>query len=102
MVKHIIIWNLKQMPEAEKTERKRLIKEGLESLKGKIDGLLDIKVITDTLPTSNGDLMLNSTFADYNALKAYSVHPEHVKIADGYVRPFTAERKCIDFEIKEN
>ena len=102
MVKHIIIWNLKEMPEAEKTERKRLIKEGLESLKGKIDGLLDIKVITDTLPTSNGDLMLDSTFADYNSLKVYSVHPEHVKIADERVRPFTAERKCIDFEIKEN
>lgn len=99
MVKHVIIWNLKEMPQAEKDERKKLIKEGLESLKGKIDGLSDIKVITDLLPTSNGDLMLDSTFTDYDSLKSYAVHPEHVKIADTQVRPFTAERKCVDFEI---
>lgn len=99
MVKHIIIWTLKEMSEAEKAEHKRLIKEGLEGLKGRIDGLLDIKVVTDPLPSSNGDLMLDSTFADYDALKSYSVHPEHVKVANERVRPFTADRKCVDYEI---
>ena len=99
MVKHIIIWTLKEMPEAEKAERKRLIKEGLEGLKGRIDGLVEIKVITDILPSSNGDLMLDSTFTSESALKGYAVHPEHVKVADERVRPFTAERKCVDFEI---
>ena len=99
MVKHVIIWKLKEMPESEKNERKKLIKEGLEGLKGKIDGLVEIKVITDILPSSNGDLMLDSTFTDEKSLKAYAVHPEHVKVADERVRPFTAERKCVDFEI---
>ena len=99
MVKHIIIWTLKEMSEEEKAEHKALIKEGLEGLKGKIDGLLEIKVITELLPSSSGDLMLDSTFADEKSLKAYSVHPEHVKVADGQVRPFVADRKCVDFEI---
>ena len=37
MVKHIIIWNLKdELSDAEKQERKQLIKQGLESLIGKI------------------------------------------------------------------
>ncbi|MCH5208427.1 MAG: Dabb family protein [Oscillospiraceae bacterium] len=99
MVKHIIIWKLKEMPEAEKNERKRQIKEGLEGLKGKIDGLVEIKVITEPLPSSNGDLMLDSTFTDYDALKGYSIHPEHVKVADERVRPFTADRKCLDYEV---
>ena len=99
MVKHIIIWTLKEMSEAEKAERKKLIKEGLEGLKGKIDGLVEIKVITEPLPSSNGDLMLDSTFTDYEALKGYSIHPEHVKVADERVRPFTADRKCVDYEI---
>ena len=50
MVKHIIIWNLKdELSAEEKKERCRLIKQGLESLAGKIDGLLEIKVITDIL-----------------------------------------------------
>ncbi|MGN0678830.1 MAG: Dabb family protein [Oscillospiraceae bacterium] len=98
MVKHIIIWKLKDMPDTEKAEHKRLIKEGLESLMGKIDGLTEIKVITELLPTSTGDLMLDSTFTSAEALKGYAVHPEHVKVADERVRPFTADRKCVDFE----
>ncbi len=98
MVKHVIIWKLKDMPDSEKEEHKRLIKEGLESLAGKIEGLTEIKVITNLLPSSNGDLMLDSTFTSESALKGYAVHPEHVKVADGQVRPFVADRKCVDFE----
>lgn len=100
MVKHIIIWTLKpEMTADEKKAQCAKIKAGLEGLKGKIDGLTEIKVVTDLLGSSNGDLMLNSTFESAEALKAYAVHPEHVKVADGTVRPFTAERKCVDFEI---
>ncbi len=99
MIKHVIIWKLKEMSEQEKDEHKRLIKEGLESLAGKIEGLTEIKVIIDLLPSSTGDLMLDSTFTSEAALKAYAVHPEHVKVADERVRPFVAERKCVDFEI---
>ena len=102
MVKHIIIWNLKdELSDAEKQERKQLIKQGLESLIGKIDGLVEIKVITELLGSSTGDLMLDSTFQSAEALKNYSVHPEHVKVADSTVRPYTAERKCVDFEIQK-
>lgn len=100
MVKHIIIWSLKsELNDEQKRERKQLIKQGLEGLLGKIDGLVEIKVITDMLPSSNGDLMLDSTFESTEALKNYSVHPEHVKVADTAVRPYTAERKCVDYEI---
>lgn len=99
MVKHVIIWKLKEMSAEETTQHKLLIKEGLENLKGKIDGLVDIRVVTELLPTSTGDLMLDSTFTDAAALKNYSVHPEHVKVADERVRPFVADRKCVDFEI---
>ena len=31
------------------------------------------------------------------ALKGYSVHPEHVKVANEKVRPFTKNRSCLDF-----
>lgn len=100
MVKHIIIWTLKDSySEAEKDEIRKNIKSGLESLQGKIDGLVEIKVQADRLPSSNGDVMLDSTFTDCNALKAYATHPEHVKVADRDVRPFTATRTCIDFEV---
>ncbi|MCQ2575440.1 MAG: Dabb family protein [Treponema sp.] len=100
MVKHIIIWTLKEMPDAEKEKVKAGIKEGLEALKGKIPGLVDIKVVTEgRLASSTGDLMLDSTFESAEALKGYSKHPEHVAVADGKVRPYTASRACLDFEI---
>jgi len=99
MVKHVILWTLKtELTEAQKTEIKQNIKAGLEGLKGRIPGLIDIKVNIDALPTSNADLMLDSSFESFEALKAYAVHPEHVAVADTRVRPYTALRSCLDFE----
>lgn len=100
MVKHIILWQLKEeySPE-EKEQIRKGIKEGLESLAGKIPGLLDIRVQTERLASSNADLMLDSSFVDEEALKGYAVHPEHVKVADGKVRPYTKARVCLDYEV---
>ncbi|MEE1002467.1 MAG: Dabb family protein [Acutalibacteraceae bacterium] len=97
MIKHIILWTLKD--EAKTKEIKLGIKEGLEGLKGKIPGLVDIKVNIDSLASSNADLMLDSTFESEEALKNYSTHPAHVEVADTKVRPYTAIRSCLDFEI---
>ena len=100
MVKHIILWQLKDGLTPEETaEIKEGIRTGLEGLNGKIEGLLEIHVITNGLPTSNADVMLDSTFTDDAALAGYAVHPAHVAVADGKVRPYTKSRVCMDFEI---
>ena len=100
MVKHMIIWNLKEeYSSEEKAKIKAEMKVALEALKGKGPGLVDIKVYIDPLATSNGDVMLDSTLESFEALKAYAVHPDHVEAADTKVRPFTASRSCMDFEI---
>ncbi len=100
MVKHIILWQLKdELSESEKQEVKKGIKEGLEGLAGKIPGLTEIKVQTEGLASSNAEVMLDSTFEDEAALKGYAVHPEHVAVADGKVRPYTKTRLCLDYEM---
>lgn len=100
MVKHVILWTLKDEFSAEEKERiKAGIKEGLESLAGKIPGLVEIHVNTNGLESSTADLMLDSLFENEQALKDYSKHPEHVAVADGKVRPFTAVRACLDYEV---
>jgi hypothetical protein len=96
MVKHIILWKLKDEFNTEET--KLGIKEGLEGLIGEIPGLLEIKVETKPLESSNTDVMLYSVFESNEALRGYAVHPKHVEVADTKVRPFTAMRSCIDFE----
>ncbi|MBQ6225950.1 MAG: Dabb family protein [Bacteroidaceae bacterium] len=103
MVKHIILWKLRDdLTKEEKQRVKKDIKAGLEGLAGRIPGLLNIVVNVDgRLDSSNADVMLDSTFADEAALKAYAVHPEHVAVADGKVRPYTCLRTCLDYVIND-
>ena len=98
MVKHIILWQLKgELTEDEKIKIKADIKAGLEGLKGKVPGIDSIRVLTDKLPSSSGDVMLDSVFESEEALKAYSVNPLHVEVADTKVRPFVKIRSSFDF-----
>ena len=100
MVKHIILWNLKEeFTPDEKEAIKCGIKEGLESLQGRIEGLVDIRVNTNGLASSTADLMLDSTFENADALKYYASHPLHQEVATTKVSPFTKQRSCLDFEI---
>lgn len=100
MVKHIILWNLKdEFTEEQKADIRAGIKEGLEGLAGQIPGLIDISVRTEYLPSSTVDVMLDTTFESAEALKKYSTHPKHVAVADSKVRPYTAVRSCIDYEV---
>ena len=96
MVKHIILWKLKE--EHNNAEVKNGIKTGLEGLIGKIPGLVEIKVQNKGLESSNADVMLYSVFESEETLKGYSKHPEHVAVANTFVRPFTEVRLCLDFE----
>jgi len=98
MVKHVILWKLKD-DIADKASVKAGIKSGLEGLKGVVPGLVEIVVRTDGLASSNADVMLDSTFESEEALKGYAVHPAHVAVANGKVRPFTQTRLCLDYEV---
>ena len=90
MVKHVILWQLKdELSAEEKATVKAGIKEGLESL----------SVNIDALPSSNADLMLDTTFESAEALKGYSTHPAHVAVANSKVRPYYKNRVCLDYEV---
>ena len=103
MVKHIILWKLRDdLTEEEKQRVKKDIKAGLEGLAGRIPGLLSITVNVDgRLDSSNADVMLDSSFTDEAALKGYAVHPAHVAVADSKVRPYTSLRTCLDYMIND-
>ena len=94
MTKHIILWQLNAPDDIPMRKIKDDIREGLA---GKIPGLLEIRVYTEGLPSSNADVMLYSVFENEDALKGYAVHPAHVAVADTKVRPYTKTRLCLDF-----
>lgn len=97
MVRHIILWKLKsEFSEEEKSAARAEAKLRLESLNGKIDGMIELKVIITPLPTSNADMMLDSTFETAEALAGYQINPHHLEAA-GFVRSVVEQRLCIDF-----
>lgn len=99
MVHHIVMWKWK--PEMEE-ERKKILKKEMEvhlcSLVGKVPGLLSAAFVTEPFTSSTHDMALVTTFEKPEDIQGYSVHPEHVKVADTYVRPFVTERACLDYE----
>ena len=68
MVKHVIIWTLKtEYSDSEKRTAAEKIKSGLEGLAGRIPGMTSVKVNIDLLPSSTGDVMLDTEFTDESA-----------------------------------
>ncbi len=98
MVKHMIIWKLNEEL-ADPTAAKAAIKAELEGLVGKIDGLLEMHILTEGFDCSAGDLMMDSTLASKEALDAYQVHPLHQAVANGVVRPNVSQRLSFDYEV---
>ena len=99
MVHHIVMWKFKpEVEESKKPELKKAMAENLKSLVGKVPGLLSVDFVTDPIPSSTQDMALVTTMEKAEDVKVYGSHPEHVKVADTYVRPYTTERACLDYE----
>lgn len=96
MIKHIVMWKFKEdVAEADKLEMKRK----LESLKGIVPVLLDIEVGLDVVGSdASKDMVLYSEFNSLDDLKAYAVHPEHLKVVE-FVKPLVCERHVVDYDI---
>lgn len=100
MVKHIIVWRLKETAHGnDKATNACLIKEKLEGLNGKIPGMLKMEVGIDYSGTeTSADIVLYSEFASKEALEGYQAHPDHKAIVS-FVREACSERRMVDYEI---
>ena len=101
MVKHIILWKLREELSAEEKETvKAGIKAGLEGLQGVVPGLQSVHVQIDgVLPSSTADVMLDCTLESPVVLQRNGRPPRPTVLANTKVRPYTAVRTCLDFEI---
>jgi hypothetical protein len=91
MVKHIVLWRLKNKADAAR------VKQELESMRGKIPGLLSLEVGLNFAENSPVDVGLYSEFSDRAALAAYSDHPVHVPVKH-VVGALVAERWVLDYD----
>ncbi len=94
MLTHIVIWKYKAETTAE--QRKKHISM-LKNLPNVIEEIIDFNVGFDTLflPRSY-DTGLVATFADQEALDAYTIHPTHQEVAD-YGKEIAQHAASVDF-----
>jgi hypothetical protein len=92
MTKHIVLWRLKNKADAARA------KQELESMRGKIPGLLSLEVGLNFAEGSPVDLGLCTEFIDRAALDKYADHPVHVPVKQ-FVGALVAERWVLDYEV---
>jgi len=93
MVKHVVMWRLKNKEDGV------FLREEILSLEGKIPGLVSIEAGLDFNQSGAAyDLVLISTHIDREALAIYQDHPEHVRVKNIIV-PLVGDRGVVDFDI---
>lgn len=102
MIRHIVAWNYKEgFSESENEKNAEKVKSELEALTQCIDGIVELKVYKNTLPSGNRDIILNSLFLSEDALNAYQTHPEHQRVSE-FVGTVMQDRVCIDYYEKRD
>lgn len=95
MVKHFVMWKLKESVRPEEREAViGRIKSGLEGLVGIVPGLVDVHVAA---AFDGFDLCLSTTFESRKDLLIYQNHPEHAKVRT-YIHTVIADRAFCDWE----
>lgn len=97
MVKHIVLWKLRETDPAEKASIMRHMKELLEGLVDVVPGLVEAEVGLNYNPDGY-DVSLYATLTSREALDGYQIHPAHVKVKE-YVQSVACGRAVSDYEI---
>ena len=98
MVHHIVMWNFKpEIEEGQKENLKKAMEENLCALVGKVPGLLTVEFVSNPISSSSHDIALVTTLEKAEDIAVYATHPEHVRVADTYVRPYVSNRACLDY-----
>jgi hypothetical protein len=100
MLKHIVMWKLKDFAEGRsKTENAQKARFLLEGLKKKIKEIRAMEVGINTQNSADSyDLVLYAEFRNISDLKAYQDHPEHAKVGE-FIGKVRQDRKVVDYEV---
>lgn len=100
MIKHIVMWKLKELAEGNtKLENAGIMKELLEGLPSKIEELDSAEVGINILEGDDEaicDVVLTTECKNQEALKVYAVHPEHQNVVQ-FIKKVVRERRVVDY-----
>jgi hypothetical protein len=100
MVKHIVMWKLKETAEGKtKEENAKIMVDMIHSLKESVPVVVDIEAGIDFNQSEAAyDVALYSVFNNKEALHIYQEHPEHLKVAE-FINKVRESRVVVDYEI---
>ena len=99
MVRHIVMFKLKEFDTPEAKEAKmQEIKVALEALIDKIYVLRMIRLDFNVNPAETWDIILTTELDSLADVNTYANHPEHVAVAKNIIGPVKADRACVDYE----
>ncbi len=93
MLRHIVIWKIKDDTTQENLE---MLKRESETLK-EINGVISLEFVINPLSTSSHDMMLCALYNSKEDLEKYRVDPIHVLFGQK-LRPLVKERVSYDYE----
>ena len=100
MIYHIVMWNFKPEVEEDKKEAiKAEMEVQLKGLVGKVPGLLTVDFVSNPISSSTHEIALFTTLEKAEDIPVYATHPDHVFVADTYIRPYTCDRACLDYSL---
>ena len=99
MIKHIVMWKLKDQAEgAGRAANAAKMKALLEGCRDIVPGIVEFEVaLAQPGLEATYDVVLYSVFADKAALDAYQDHPKHVAVKP-FIGAVRLERQCMDYE----
>ena len=94
MIKHVVVFKLKE------GESKEKAKQVLLSMQGNVPMIKDIQVGTDLLGSARSfDVYLSVVLDDLKALEDYQVDAYHCDVVKKHMHAVTEKSVAIDFEI---
>ena len=100
MIRHIVMWRLKERPQAgTRFAQMDEIEKNLTVMRASIPGLREIWVgINEVAVPDAADLVLYSEFENWAALHGYESHPLHNELR-AIIGPLRGERRVVDYAV---
>ena len=95
MIVHVVMFEFK---EHDKEKNMLKVKELLEALPAKIEGLVNMEVGIDFNKSERAfDMSLYSTFETKHDLQTYATHPAHLEVLE-FIKQVINVSKVVDYE----
>ena len=97
MLRRVVLWRLKAQEAEQKALDAGTIKRALESMRGKIPGMLNLQVgVNEITGADAADVVMIVDFENHEALDLYEKHPVHEQVKP-IVGPLRDERRVVEY-----